>query len=187
MLMSEAKGQQEPSMEEILASIRRIIAEDGESAPAAADAPAQEAAPEPEPMDEPAHEDVLELTEIVPDEPAPIEVKPIFSAPPPEPEHEPEPRPAPRRMIDPVVIEDNDRLVSAEPAALSSAAFASITNRLRERRGGETFLGNGAITLEELVRDMLRPMLREWLDDNLPTLVERLVREEIERIARDAL
>ena len=39
-------------------------------------------------------------------------------------------------------------------------------------------------SLDEIAQEMLRPMLREWLDDNLPTLVERLVREEIERVAR---
>jgi cell pole-organizing protein PopZ len=39
-------------------------------------------------------------------------------------------------------------------------------------------------SLEDLVRDMLRPMLKNWLDDNLPTIVERLVRAEIERVAR---
>lgn len=39
-------------------------------------------------------------------------------------------------------------------------------------------------SLDEMAEDMLRPMLRDWLDDNLPTLVERLVREEIERVAR---
>ena len=39
-------------------------------------------------------------------------------------------------------------------------------------------------SLDEIAEEMLRPMLREWLDDNLPSLVERLVREEIERVAR---
>ena len=39
-------------------------------------------------------------------------------------------------------------------------------------------------SFDEIAEDMLRPMLQEWLDDNLPTLVERLVREEIERVAR---
>jgi cell pole-organizing protein PopZ len=47
-----------------------------------------------------------------------------------------------------------------------------------------TVLTNNARTLEDLVREMLRPMLKMWLDDNLPTLVERLVRSEIERVAR---
>ena len=41
-----------------------------------------------------------------------------------------------------------------------------------------------ARTLEDLVRDMLRPMLKSWLDDNLPSVVERLVRAEIERVSR---
>lgn len=169
-------------MEEILASIRRIIAEDGDAAPAAAEEPVVAKAPEPTP--EPAHEDVLELTEIAPDEPAAIETRPKFQMP----QEEPEPAPPPRRrVVEQVAAEESDRIVSPHAAAVSSAAFASMNNRLRERRGGETFLGNGAITLEELVREMLRPMLQEWLDEHLPSVVERLVREEVERIARDAL
>ena len=163
-------------MEEILASIRRIIAEDGDAPPAAAEEPAVAAAPAH--MPEPPHEDVLELTEVAPDEPPLIETKPKFEAPP-----APEPR---RRVVEPVT-EESDRIVSPHAAAVSSAAFASMNSRLRERRGGETFLGNGGITLEELVREMLRPMLQEWLDEHLPGVVERLVREEVERIARDAL
>jgi cell pole-organizing protein PopZ len=167
--MSEAKGQQEPSMEEILASIRRIIAEDDTAKP-----------PIDVEMDTlpPPEEDVLELTEIAADEPAMI-------APEPEPEpYRPPPRP---RLPDPPAADDSDHLVSAHSAAASSAAFAEMTNRLRERRSGEVFLGNGAITLEEIVRELLKPMLREWLDDNLPPLVERLVHEEIKRLAREAL
>ena len=49
---------------------------------------------------------------------------------------------------------------------------------------GDTVLTSTARTLEDLVKDMLRPMLKAWLDDNLPPLVERLVRAEIERVAR---
>ena len=45
-------------------------------------------------------------------------------------------------------------------------------------------LGNNARTLEDLVKEMLRPMLKSWLDDNLPSLVERIVRDEIERVSR---
>jgi len=44
--------------------------------------------------------------------------------------------------------------------------------------------GHQRRSLDEIAQEMLRPMLQDWLDDNLPTLVERLVREEIERIAR---
>jgi len=47
-----------------------------------------------------------------------------------------------------------------------------------------TVLSNNARTLEDLVKEMLRPMLKSWLDDNLPGLVERLVRAEIERVSR---
>ena len=47
-----------------------------------------------------------------------------------------------------------------------------------------TILGNNARTLEDLVKDMLRPMLKAWLDDNLPGLVDRIVRSEIERVSR---
>ena len=49
-----------------------------------------------------------------------------------------------------------------------------------------TVLTQNARTLEDLVKEMLRPMLKAWLDDNLPTLVERLVRAEIERVVRRA-
>jgi cell pole-organizing protein PopZ len=45
-------------------------------------------------------------------------------------------------------------------------------------------LGNGARTLEDLVKEMLRPMLKAWIDDNLPGMVERIVRAEIERVSR---
>ena len=172
--MSEAKGQQEPSMEEILASIRRIIAEDSDTAKP----PIQE--PDALPLEP---EDVLELTEVVADEPPPVAAAPML---PPEPEPYRPPPPRPRRPEPPVELGD-EPIVSANPAAASSAAFAEMTQKLRERRSGEMYLGNGAVTLEEIVRELLKPMLREWLDDNLPALVERLVHEEIKRIAREAL
>ena len=47
-----------------------------------------------------------------------------------------------------------------------------------------TVLAQNARTLEDLVREMLKPMLKSWLDDNLPNMVERLVRAEIERVSR---
>ena len=179
--MSEAKGQQEPSMEEILASIRRIIAEDNDAGKPEEEAPSPPPPPiispppppmrmaEPEPEPAAPEDDVLELTEVVEDEP------------------EEEYRPAedlfpPRRFEMP----SEEGLVSKATAAASTAAFAAMHNRARERRGGEVYLGDGAITLEEIVKELLRPQLQEWLDQNLPGLVERLVREEIERLARAA-
>jgi uncharacterized protein len=66
-------------------------------------------------------------------------------------------------------------LVSAATSAAVDSAFSTLA---------QTVLVQNARTLEDLVREMLRPMLKAWLDDNLPSLVERLVRAEIERVAR---
>ena len=48
----------------------------------------------------------------------------------------------------------------------------------------QTVLSNNARTLEDLVKEMLRPLLKAWLDDNLPNMVEKIVRAEIERVSR---
>ena len=79
-----------------------------------------------------------------------------------------------------------DQLVSTSAAAASAQAFAGLAQavergeadarRLPVREGGET--------IEEMVRGMLKPMLHEWLDANLPDIVERLVEEEIRRLSR---
>ncbi|HEV2678107.1 MAG TPA: DUF2497 domain-containing protein [Aliidongia sp.] len=171
-------------MEEILASIRRIIAEDndtGKPAEEEAEAPSSPPPPppliqEPEPERAPPmafQEDVLELTEVVEDEPEP------------EPAYEP-PEPFQPRRFEMPPDEPTEGLVSRATAAASSAAFAAMHSRARDRRSGDVYLGDGAVTLEELVKELLRPQLQEWLDDHLPGLVERLVREEIERLARSA-
>jgi len=80
-------------------------------------------------------------------------------------------RPAPR----PNSHEDNDRLISAATTAAVDSAFNTLA---------QTVLVQNGRTLEDLVREMLRPMLKSWLDDNLPNMVERLVRAEIERVSR---
>ena len=178
--MSDAKGQQEPSMEEILASIRRIIAEDNDtgkpeeeeavspppSPPPPPPPPMRMPEPEPEPEQMAHEDDVLELTEVVEEEE----------------EYQPPEDPFPPRRFE----MPEEGLVSKATAAASTAAFAAMHNRARERRGGDVYLGDGAITLEEIVKELLRPQLQEWLDLHLPGLVERLVREEIERLARAA-
>ena len=160
-------------MEEILASIRRIIAEDGEQAPAV-EKPAAEPQPQPpDPTTAARDEEVLELTEIV-------EERPKTAAPaqnewmPPEPSAEPAP-------------DSGNRLVSDAAAAASLAALSQI-NQLggrKEQTMSDIPLGSGQRTIEELVRDMLRPMLKEWLDSNLPSLVERVVQDEVDRLVRD--
>jgi cell pole-organizing protein PopZ len=66
-------------------------------------------------------------------------------------------------------------LISSETIAAVDSAFNSLAH---------TVIGQNARTLEDLVREMLRPMLKSWLDDNLPNMVERIVRAEIERVSR---
>jgi cell pole-organizing protein PopZ len=67
------------------------------------------------------------------------------------------------------------RLLSPQADRAVHSAFDQLAS---------TILSDQARTLEDLVKDMMRPMLKHWLDDNLPVLVERLVREEIERVSR---
>ncbi|ANP85257.1 PopZ family protein [Rhizobium leguminosarum] len=69
-----------------------------------------------------------------------------------------------------------------QPTLLSEGAGLQISRSFEELAAAID--GAERRSLDEIAEDMLRPMLREWLDDNLPTLVERLVREEIERVAR---
>jgi cell pole-organizing protein PopZ len=72
--------------------------------------------------------------------------------------------------------------VTAEPDIMSPATAAAVDSAFNAL--AHTVLVQNAKTLEDLVKEMLRPMLQHWLDNNLPTLVERLVRQEIERVAR---
>ena len=70
------------------------------------------------------------------------------------------------------------QILSRSTVSAVESAFNSLAN---------TVLSNNARTLEDLVKEMLRPMLKSWLDDNLPGLVERIVKAEIERVSRGAL
>jgi len=79
-----------------------------------------------------------------------------------------------RRPLAPPPVSDPGLLSSATAAAVDSA-FNALAH---------TVLGQNARTLEDLVKEMLRPMLKSWLDDNLPGMVERIVRAEIERVSR---
>jgi uncharacterized protein len=130
----------EPSMEAILSSIKKIIAEDGKPIRRAPTVEAFERAPQPEIIEE--EEDVLELTESA--------------------EHE---------LLDTVKA---DKLAQSF-TVLKTLAEPGATPQIV--RAGET-------SLEGLVRDMLRPMLKDWLDSNLPSLVEAMVSREIERITK---
>ncbi|ARO29886.1 hypothetical protein NXC14_CH01935 [Rhizobium sp. NXC14] len=87
-----------------------------------------------------------------------------------------EPAPSSTERFLPSVVEE------VQPALLSEDAGLQISRSFEELAAAID--GAERRSLDEIAEDMLRPMLREWLDDNLPTLVERLVREEIERVAR---
>jgi cell pole-organizing protein PopZ len=65
---------------------------------------------------------------------------------------------------------------------VSAAAMSGLTAVL----AANAAIGDGNQTLEQLVKDVLRPILKEWLDENLPDIVDRIVREEVERIAASA-
>ena len=159
--MNERKSE-EPSMEEILASIRRIISEDS-------GAPAEGALPGPHGTaraDE-RKDEVLELMDEVQDDGS---VKRLAKE-------------------TPAVLPQGAGLISPAASAQSRnslAELASAVAREEASKGVDIPLGASERTLAEIVTELLRPLLREWLDKNLPDLIERLVRKEIEKLVRRA-
>lgn len=150
----------DPSMEDILASIRRILSE-------------EEQQPTPEPRSEsgsPPDDDVLVLepSMMVPDS---IE---------PSPDEPGGPRPEALPGTD-----DPASLVAPETARAAAASVAGLVATLAGER--ETRIHREGPTIEDLVRAELRPLLKTWLDTHLPPVVERLVRAEIERVVGRAL
>jgi cell pole-organizing protein PopZ len=171
---------QEPTMEEILASIRRIISEDDApvAEPAAAPEPPAVVAPEPVAAPEPVMEDILDLTEPVaavapPAAPAPVRAPVVadfddIEIMPREPVRRPEPAygsPA-----------SDDSLLSQTVAESAASHFGSLAQTV--------FMPGEGRTLEDVVKDLLRPLLKEWLDTHLSAIVEAKVQSEVERISR---
>ncbi len=178
--MHVAEGNVEPSMEDILSSIKRIIAEDSSAAlagsrlkrsvglsplpPETSSIPAvQEGADEAQDR----QEEILELTD-------PVAVEPV-----PEPAAEAiKPAPAPKsKLAEPVQAEVKTTLVSQDTANASRSSLAALSAMIVK----PDIVGSD--TLEGLVRDMLKPLLADWLDANLPEIVERQVAQEIARIS----
>lgn len=151
--------QPEPSMEEILASIRRIISEDGD------DQGAERTAAEPVPAARAA---------------SPPQAKRAEPRPP-EPRAETDVTKEGLEMMKKNVteaVQDNDEAMLDEMTAeAASNAFQVLSQSVRVSSGGGR-------TLEEIVIDMLRPMIKDWLDANLAGLVEEKVEEEVQRLAR---
>ena len=227
--MSQPAKAQEPSMEEILASIRRIIADDDTAKPAAAKpAPPPPAAPAPRPAAMPPRipappapaarpavapqpaamdqrdidamlagldaapggaaadaDDVLDLTEQMtatgeaetPSFQTIDGQADVFFADAPA-----QPEPALRAAEQPQRQQPAPQAGILERTIISSTTSAAVDSAFNAL--AQTVLVQNARTLEDLVREMLRPLLKSWLDDNLPGMVERIVKAEIERVSR---
>lgn len=134
-----AEGRNEPSMDEILSSIKRIIADDDRMKPAAKRTAKAAIAD--------LEEEVLELTQAAV-------------------ENDPE-----------------DNLLDDSKAQSLRHSFSTLQT-LSEPGAPPQIVRSGETSLEGLVRDMLRPMLKDWLDTNLPPIVEAMVDREITRITK---
>lgn len=196
--MSGNASEQDNSIEEILASIRQIISEDDPKAgqPAAAAPVAPPPAPPP-PMPEPEPEpitadDVFELVDRVVaeeeslPEPAPAPVVPV---PEPEPitielrDNVEEPAPYVPPPASPVAV-DETSVFTDTAASATLGAFSKLSETIVIER--QKAVTGSIVTLEDIVKDLLSPLLRQWIDQHVPGIVERLVREELEKLARQA-
>ena len=184
-------------MEEILASIRRIISEDDTEAEEGQDAAPEEVAEAPlveaeeeSPVDG-TEDDVLELTDEIEDDSDvedleltdDSEIVDVMDA---EAISEPvlaeaEPSPADQPISPPLDTE----LISPPPASEATSQFSVLAAAVAGERLGQS-MGVGARTIEDLVKEVMRPMIKGWLDEHLPALVERLVGREIDRMSRRA-
>lgn len=164
--------QAEPSMEEILASIRRIISEE-EQAPSAE--PVLDLTQTDEPLENAGDDIVFEaVEEVVAQEtiaPTPMPVATPASTPTPTTIEAIMPSPAA------VITPTADTILSPPTASAAAGALARLAGSLRVS-------DTPGQTVEGVVRELLKPMLKEWLDKNLPAIVESRVEAELERIAR---
>jgi cell pole-organizing protein PopZ len=178
----------DPSMDDILASIRKIISDDEARAQVnsqqAAHQSGRPAGAPPEAQTRAAgRDDVLMLTDLIEDskpgadeQPIPLpRIDPAHAAEMPQPSVEPR---AEQSLVGPAVV------------GAATSAFARLNQAVQDSvpppaapDPGPSMGGNGK-TVEDLVKEMLRPMLKEWLDRNLPPMVERYVEREIVRLTR---
>lgn len=198
--MSQGATEQNESMEDILHSIRRIIANDPEADAATHEsedvleltevvsegdaAPKAEAAPAPEPEQaaapEPEPEPVVEAAPPPPPPPPPAAEAPPPPPPPPAPEPQPEPEPMPEST--PAAAADNSEALLTEKASQASAeALRNLVDSIPKPQVDTMTFRSGA-TLEALVVESIKPMLAEWLNKNLPTLVQSIVEKEIRKL-----
>lgn len=169
------------SMEDILASIRRILNEDeAQGAPPAGTAAAGAPAASPQAARRPdagaGEAEPLLLTEEM------MVAAPEESPPPPSTAAPAQAEPA---STPPATAERPDALLAPAAAAAAAASVSQLLRAVGTERG--VAVTRGGPTIEEVVREEIRPLLKAWLDANLPVLVERLVRAEIERVVGRAL
>jgi cell pole-organizing protein PopZ len=173
----------EPSMEEILSSIKRIIAED-DGAPQAPRAPKRgpvAVAEDPLEGTDLADDQVLELTDALPGETettdeAPAAQEPVMTAAPAKPESKPAKAAPPKPRA--AAPNAPSTVISDASAQAARDSLVNLSRMLVVPEEEES----PSNTLEGLVREMLRPMLKDWLDANLPGMVETMVKREIDRI-----
>lgn len=196
--MTETKAAPEPSMEEILASIRQIINQPEGATEDAPDDTLELAAPkdgstlhteykapdgEVDPADESPEDDVMELTSIFEEEtPPPIEQP----APIPEPAYTPPPAPQPTYTPSSMPATPSmDALITGTTAAAATAALSGLANTVYQERAGHSLpFGNSARTLESMVVEAIKPLLKDWCDEHLPAIVERVVTTEVEKLTK---
>lgn len=166
-------------MEEILSSIRRIIADEEK------DRPAGSAPPGAASFASADEDDVLELTDVAEDEPAPATPSRIDPPAAPALMAAPPPRNDPFKETTPVAATSkDDSLVSAGAASASTNAFSKLTRAVAvDERPASSAAGR---SVEDLMTELLRPMLKDWLDQNLAAVVERVVEQEVKKLARRA-
>jgi len=197
----------DPSMDDILASIRRIISDDEARAqvnsqqphpttgrpgvtPPAGPAPVQRAEP---PLQSSSRDDVLLLTDLIEDPkadsgavPSPIplpRIDPVRAGEMPQPSIEPLARPDSQSAT-------TSPLFGGDAASSATAAFARLNQAVQDSvpppaaHDPGPVVGSSGKTVEDLVKEMLRPLLKDWLDRNLPQMVERYVEREIARLTR---
>lgn len=156
--------QDEPSMEDILSSIRKILSDDldeVEASPEPAPEPVVEPAPEPvyNNIQTETEEDVVNLTRD-------MEIR----------EEMPKAAPLPPHNH----IPSTQELISPPVQHVTACKLAEFAKFMAEEK--VAYMGNGKITIEQLIKELLRPMLKEWLDTNLEGVVEKMVEKEIQRV-----
>jgi uncharacterized protein len=168
--MADAKDPQngaaaDPSMEDILASIRRILNED-------------DAAPEPAPTAAPPAAVPVPMTAAPPAPAGPVVPLPLG----------PDPTEV-LQLTESMLVQPPPAaagaLLDATAAAAAAASMGQLMRTVAADRGAAVYRGGPSI--EDAVREELRPLLKTWLDAHLPSLVERLVRAEIERVVGRAV